>query len=146
MDRDYLDKGYVYGWFEFADTDLALAEHSLSMKPQPLWAICYHCQQSAEKYLKGYLLYNGVESPPKIHDLVNLNKKCSEFDSEFNNILDECEALTQFGVQPRYPDEIYIDETLMNLALEYAKRVKEFIPLQNVREELKQVSKKEESR
>ncbi|WP_242833528.1 HEPN domain-containing protein [Desulfosporosinus youngiae] len=24
--------------------------------------ICYHCQQSAEKYLKGYLVLNGVNT------------------------------------------------------------------------------------
>jgi HEPN domain-containing protein len=53
----------VYTWFQFADVDLALAEHALSMHPQPLEAICYHCQQSSEKYLKGYLLYKGLDVP-----------------------------------------------------------------------------------
>ena len=60
---------YVAEWFEFADMDLASAEYLCGMRPQPLEIICYHCQQSAEKYLKGYLIYKGVMEPPKIHNL-----------------------------------------------------------------------------
>jgi len=35
--------------------DLGTAEYLQNMSPLPLEIICYHCQQSAEKYLKGYL-------------------------------------------------------------------------------------------
>lgn len=34
---------------------------------------CYHCQQSAEKYLKGYLVLYG-KNPPRTHDLDELCK------------------------------------------------------------------------
>jgi HEPN domain-containing protein len=111
----------IYGWFQFGDMDLALAEHALSMYPQPLEAICYHCQQSTEKYLKGYLIYKGLDVPPKTHDLVDLQRRCVALDNAFEDILDNCEILTQYGVSPRYPDEIYIDEGLMKLALSCAK-------------------------
>ena len=46
-----MDEIFILDWFIFADTDLALANHALLMHPQPLEAICYHCQQSVEKYL-----------------------------------------------------------------------------------------------
>jgi HEPN domain-containing protein len=29
------------------------------MHPTPVEVICYHCQQSAEKYLKGYIVLHG---------------------------------------------------------------------------------------
>jgi len=37
--------------------DLNTAEYLKNMKPLPIEIICYHCQQSAEKYLKGYLVF-----------------------------------------------------------------------------------------
>lgn len=60
-----MDLSYVAEWYKFADMDISSAEYLLPMHPRPLEVICYHCQQSAEKYLKGYLVYKGVESPRK---------------------------------------------------------------------------------
>ena len=101
---------------------LDTSELLLTMRPQHFEIICYHCQQSAEKYFKGFLIFNGIDAPPKIHDLVDLNKRCSVFEPLFAEILDECEILTQYGVQPRYPDEIYMDENLMKKALACARK------------------------
>ncbi len=43
-------------WYKFADMDLAAAEFLKTMVPTtPIEIICYHCQQAAEKYLKGFL-------------------------------------------------------------------------------------------
>ncbi|WP_282433370.1 HEPN domain-containing protein [Desulfosporosinus sp. FKA] len=41
-----------------AETGLQSALFLLNMHPAPLEIICYHCQQSAEKYLKGYIALN----------------------------------------------------------------------------------------
>ena len=46
-------------WFEIGDSDLASAEFLLKMHPVPNEIICYHCQQAAEKYLKGFLALKG---------------------------------------------------------------------------------------
>ena len=47
-------------WFEKADQDLELARRALGPgKPLPEMA-CYHAQQCAEKYLKGYLISHSV--------------------------------------------------------------------------------------
>jgi len=46
-------------------------------------------------------------------------------------------------VQPRYPDEIYVDEGLMRQAHSCTKFIKEFLPLQMVRRELEQAVKEE---
>lgn len=55
-------------WQRLASMDLNAAEHLLNMRPTPYEIICFHCQQSAEKYLKGYLVIHDI-TPPKIHDL-----------------------------------------------------------------------------
>ncbi|MBM3713308.1 MAG: HEPN domain-containing protein [Actinobacteria bacterium] len=60
-------------WQKLADMDLKTAEYLKNMKPLPIEIICYHCQQSAEKYLKGYLVFCGT-APPKMHDLDELCK------------------------------------------------------------------------
>ncbi len=64
--------------------------------------VCYHCQQSAEKYLKSYLVLHG-ENPPRTHDLDELCKLCSETHDGFGKIADQCSDLTAYGVQTRYP-------------------------------------------
>jgi len=45
-------------WFTMADMDLSSAKYLQNMHPIPIEIICYHCQQSSEKYLKGYLALN----------------------------------------------------------------------------------------
>ena len=46
--------------------------------------------------------------------------------------------MTHYGVQPRYPDEIYIDEGLMRRALDFANQIKAFAPLQELRKNLEE--------
>jgi len=128
-----MEREYIAEWFSFADMDLATAEHLIStMHPQPLEIICYHCQQAAEKYLKGYLFYKCVE-PPKTHDLVDLNDICADVDGRFSSIDKACGILTRYGVQPRYPHEIgiTINDTLK--ALECARQVRDFEHVEEVR-------------
>ena len=126
---------YALEWFRFADIDLSAAEHLTGMHPLPLEIICYHCQQSAEKYLKGFLFYNG-EKPPKTHEIDRLCDMCSVFDSRFNDIYDECVALTQYGVQPRYPYEMSINECHMEQALAFARTIRDFDILFDLHEKL----------
>jgi HEPN domain-containing protein len=133
-----MDNEHVLEWFRFGDMDLDAAEPLQSHRPQHLEIICFHCQQSAEKYLKGYLIFSGLEQPPRIHDLRKLRQLCLEYDEQFDLIADACEALTIYGVQPRYPDEIYIDEPIMKKALAYAQQIKAFAPLQDLRIKLEE--------
>ena len=131
-----MDKEHNLNWFKFADTDLATVEYILSMRPLPCEIICFHCQQSVEKYLKGYLIYNGIEQPPKIHDLIELCKLCRDFDTRFDEIADMCGYLSDYGVQPRYPDEMQINEQAMQKAVQYARKIKAFEPIIAVRQAL----------
>ena len=42
-------------WLDLAEMDLGAAEYLLGMRPVPVEIICYHCEQAAEKMLKGTL-------------------------------------------------------------------------------------------
>ena len=131
-----MERELVAEWFLYADRDLAAAEHLQDMRPQPLELICFHCQQSAEKYLKGYLIYKGVAEPPKIHHLEVLCEMCSEYGERFAEMKRACGALTRYGVQPRYPNEMGVTENDTLKALEYARQVRDFELLAAVRKEV----------
>lgn len=96
-------------WQRLAAMDLSTAEYLKNMSPLPIEIICYHCQQSAEKYLKGYLVFCGM-APPRMHDLDELCKLCLKFSDTFRDIADQCSDLTAYGVQPRYPMELILEE------------------------------------
>jgi HEPN domain-containing protein len=113
-------------WLEFAADDYATANHMLTLYPLRLEIICYHCEQCAEKMLKGFLMANDIE-PPKTHDLLDLCKRCSLFDSAFDGIAELCASLTPYAVQVRYPAEIDVEEEDMRKAIEDAKYIMDFI-------------------
>ena len=138
-----MDDNYIFEWFRFGDRDLAVAEHSLSLHPQPYEIICYLCQQTVEKYLKGYLFFCGIK-PPKTHELDRLCEMCAEHDGRFNELFEQCETLTVYGTQPRYPYEIEVNEIHMKKALVFANQIKNFQPLITVRQELEQALAQEQ--
>jgi HEPN domain-containing protein len=127
MNDDIVNE-YVLEWLRLADNDLMTARAMEEHRPKPLEIICFHCQQAVEKYLKSYLTSHDI-SPPKIHDLLELCNRCSEFDSEFSHIADRCKKLTLYAVHTRYPNEAYVDEAMAKEALEYAQQIKLFAPL-----------------
>jgi len=122
-----MDRELVLEWLRFADMDLDAAEVVYCHRPQHLGIICYHCQQAAEKYLKGYLVFCDIEDIPRTHNLAQLCVMCMNYDKKFAEITMPCSALTAYGVLPRYPDEIFLDEHLVQKAIEHAKQVKAFV-------------------
>ena len=117
----------VKEWYRYAESDLKVARHlAFTLHPRPLEIICYHAQQSAEKMLKGFLIYKGSE-PLRTHDLQLLCNRCIELDASFVHILDFCELLTTYGVQPRYPYEIDLTEADCDKAIVFAGQLQTFI-------------------
>jgi HEPN domain-containing protein len=113
---------YAKEWLSFAEMDLSSAEFLLEKRPVPLEIICYLCQQSAEKCLKGLLVLK-KQTPPKTHDLYWLLDLCRTYYSEVDSINSQCAALNSFSSQPRYPRESEITEQSMVAAIENAKAV-----------------------
>ena len=114
-------------WFNKAKNDFRYAEVGLRESyvfPQ----VAFLAQQVAEKYLKGFLVLQGVK-PPRIHDLPKLLNQCTEKEPSLIDIVEQCEYLTQFSVTGRYPDSNVPDPNREDIqkAFDVAQEVKERI-------------------
>jgi HEPN domain-containing protein len=111
-------------WIRYAEEDWKLAVSLLRRKHPPSIAICFHAQQSAEKYLKALLLSRRVHFP-KTHDLPTLNSLCEQHGilTGFSPRL--LTLLTAHAVASRYPGE---EPTLEEAreSVEIAKTVRRF--------------------
>jgi HEPN domain-containing protein len=59
-------------WIQKAEDDFVVAIELLNMQLEATSdAICFHCQQSAEKYAKAYLHHRTIEFP-RTHNLSQL--------------------------------------------------------------------------
>lgn len=115
-------------WFKKAENDLINAENTIKMEKPPCDTICFHAQQCAEKYLKGFLTYYEIEFP-KTHSLEDLVFLCKNVVSSIEAELENIEILSSYGVEVRYPDEIYYDIPKEDAeeAIELAKKVKSVV-------------------
>ena len=71
-------------WVRKAEDDIRGARSLEQSKPPLNDLICFHCQQSAEKYLKALLQEWGLV-PPRIHDLVKLLNLLLPHDATLRN-------------------------------------------------------------
>ncbi len=121
------DSSSFIKWMEYAANDLLVAQELQTGQPFVYRAILTHCQQSAEKYLKAFLLYN-EHSFQKTHDLVILTKRCAEINIKWNVLLDDLAWLSTVYIESRYPDDFEeIDEEDAIRSIGIAKCVEEFI-------------------
>ena len=110
-------------WFDKASGDLVVAEHVFRvLYPPQIEICCYHCQQTAEKALKGYLVNKNVE-PPKTHDLRALCKLCIDFDDEISAFSEVCGDLSLYAATTRYPDDEELCGDDAEEAIANAKRI-----------------------
>ena len=125
----------VKQWSAHGDEDLRLAVHAMTLQPgePPYRLIAYHAQQCAEKYLKAFLVYCGVDFP-YTHNISTLLELCSEH-ADWPAELQEADQLTLYSIATRYPGE---DEEVTDAeatrAIEIAQEVRN-----RVRIELKQL-------
>lgn len=129
----------IFKWFKKAEDDLIVAKYLFEdLYPKQTEIICYHAQQSIEKALKGFLIYNGIEAP-KTHDLVALCRMCAKINPAFKEKIDDCAVLTLYNSITRYPNEIEMDENEAASAIEKAQTIYDFIvemiPELNLQEE-----------
>jgi len=114
-------------WRILAERDMTVADHlANTMVPVPTEIIAFHCQQAAEKYLKGALVILG-EEPPYIHDLDDLCSLAERHRPSFVSIASLCTIITQFSSQPRYDRGVDLSEADMRLVLVHAKTIREFL-------------------
>jgi HEPN domain-containing protein len=117
-------------WLEFAKIDL-LSAKSL-MRDGYFSTAAYHCQQCAEKALKGFLIANTTDLL-KTHDLIKLLGLCKKIDQDFAHLENACSVLTVLATQFRYPSEFEIpDETDCLRFIELAQQVFDFVISQSI--------------
>jgi HEPN domain-containing protein len=92
-------------WLRKAEKDFStmIRESKVEIDPNAD-AITFHAQQCAEKYLKGYLQEKDIKFP-KSHDLSLLLELATTDRAEFKALGDECDFLTDFAIESRYPGE-----------------------------------------
>lgn len=91
-------------WLVKAASDLEAARLLIVREKRLLDIAAYHCQQAAEKALKGYLTSQGIIFP-KTHELEELLALCLPAAPDFEQWRDACERLTPLAQEFRYPGE-----------------------------------------
>ncbi|MBI5303007.1 MAG: HEPN domain-containing protein [Chloroflexi bacterium] len=90
-------------WIERAEEDFCQSQVALRQRKYPAYnSACFHAQQSAEKYLKAFLVRHHVVFR-KTHDLRELRRQCIELDRAFDLLTDSLLLLNQFAIDARYP-------------------------------------------
>jgi HEPN domain-containing protein len=114
-------------WLDKGKDDLRSAEYLSTMHhPTPDEIICYLCQQSAEKYLKGFIYAQDIE-PDKTHDLEYLLEVCQRYNAAFSTLFPKVYVLTGYGSLPRYPNDLGITAEDVKTAISYAQSIQAFV-------------------
>lgn len=125
VDDEFIRK--VKQWLSYADEDLRLARHALTLSSgSPYRLIAYHAQQCAEKHIKAYLVHKRVDFP-YTHNISHLLELCANYGS-WAETLQDAEELTPYSITTRYPgeDEAVTKEEAVR-AVDVASRVREVI-------------------
>ena len=77
------------------------------------------------------MIANDVKAP-KTHELPLLCDLCIEINENFQKMYSVCEFLTQYGVQPRYPNEIEVLEIDSERALKNVQEMLVFFESQGI--------------
>ena len=89
-------------WLAKAEDDLAMARAAQTLAPPRFGSGVFHCQQVAEKALKGFLFLHDCPFE-KTHDLRDLVRVCKQIEGSFDALLSDARLLTPFAVIYRYP-------------------------------------------
>jgi len=90
-------------WFDRARHDLRSAK--LLIAGEEYAEALFHCQQAAEKAVKGFLTFQRPFA--KTHDLSELSPDCLAIDGSLAPVLMEADVLTQYAWRFRYPGAPY---------------------------------------
>lgn len=95
-------KALTQEWLRKAQSDLLFAEASLRELSGFYSQICVLCHDSAEKYLKAFLIAHGVR-PDRIHDLMALLHECLKIDATLRLLAISCSNLNDYYIPLKYP-------------------------------------------
>ncbi len=105
MQRDRQKAQLTRQWLAKAGRDLLAAERALVGSPPLRDVAAYHCQQAAEKALKGYLTWHNHPFH-RSHDLLYLVKECETIDPSFDQLREAAALLNPYATGFRYPGDV----------------------------------------
>ena len=104
MQHDPARAWEAQAWLARARADPRAAEVDLAAEPPLSEDAAFHCQQAAEKALKGFLAWH--DRPfRKTHNLEELGEQCLGIDERLRPQVDPAVPLTEFAWRSRYPGE-----------------------------------------
>lgn len=110
-------------WLVKAKRDLLSAVELADADTPLLDTAAYHCQQAAEKAIKGFLLFHDIRFE-KTHDVEVLLSQASAIDSSFTACIVAARILTPLAVEFRYPgDFVEPEEDEYREAFEAAEKL-----------------------
>lgn len=112
-------------WVSKADRDLEAARRLAQGEPPLPDQVGFFCQQTAEKYLKAFLIA-AEQVPPRTHDVDALVEMCAAVDSAFERLQSVVEGLTEFAVIFRYP-EAWSDKVSADRSMNQAEQVRALV-------------------
>jgi len=123
-----VDPDIIIEWITKADEDFEFARINFEEEKPFFSQICFHFNQSAEKYLKAYIIANKLGFR-KIHNLPLLLKQCRSIDLSFNQLSEDCENLDTFYIEARYPVTWPVDfsKNEANRAYRSAENIRNFV-------------------
>ena len=92
----------IEAWFYKARQDMRTAQILARDATDLESTILFHCQQCAEKAIKGFLAFHKVRFD-KTHDLGKLNLEVLKIDADLSRALEKVEPLISYAVIYRYP-------------------------------------------
>jgi len=96
----------VRDWLTRASHDLTAARALAALAPPLLDAAIYHCQQAAEKTIKGWLQFQD-DAFAKTHDIEDLVSQAARQHPDFSQLTQAAEVLTPYVSAFRYPGGSY---------------------------------------
>lgn len=101
----------VQDWFKKSREDLLAANVLSEARDKQLWgSVTFHCQQAAEKAMKGFLTHNKKKFR-KTHNLLELGAEVTKINSTFEPLMRKAIKLNPYAVIFRYPDASDIEFT-----------------------------------
>jgi HEPN domain-containing protein len=94
----------VEAWLDVANSDRLAAERCVVGDPALLDVAAFHCQQAAEKLLKGFLVRARIDFG-KTHDLVRLGHLVAGRFPAVASLIAQMQDWTAWNIAYRYPDE-----------------------------------------
>lgn len=127
QNADEAQREEVKQWLLKSQRDLKVSQVLLSSEAYLLDSAVYHCQQAAEKALKGYLAHQKLEIV-KTHNLDTLLELCIPFSPGFQSLKVAAKILTPYAADFRYPgDNVDPGTAEAEKAVEMAKQIVSFV-------------------